>query len=132
MTQLSRQQQKSLFKWFEMISQEADRQGVTFDMVIRHTHQLKITKPGLHAMCKQLIRPLFGYESTTEIQKTGDLDIIIDHFTDLLSKEMEVPPFPHDPDKQAINKRGYKLAAHEASKLPDYPEQDESTMGDKF
>lgn len=125
---LTRQQQKSLFSWFEMISTEAERQGVTFDMIIRHTHQLKITRPGLHALCKTLIKPLFGYQSTTEIQKTGDLDIIIDHFTDLLGKEMEVPPFPHDPEKQKENERGYKLAAHEAAQDDDYPDPEDVSV----
>ena len=123
---LSRQQQKSMFKWFNLIETEAARQGVTFDMIIRHTHQLKITKEGLHLMCKDLIKPLFGYESTTEIERAGDMDIIIDHFTDLLSKEMEVPAFPSNEENPEHMNAKLDVGSREV------PEQTEKTMADKF
>ena len=92
-------QNSSLHRWFNLREREAENQGVTWDMLIKHTSQLRVTSEGLKSACKQLIKALWGYDSTTQIKKTGDLDKVIDHMTAWLSKEMEVPPFPHDPDK---------------------------------
>jgi hypothetical protein len=89
------QQHKSLFAWFGMIEKEAENQGITFDMVVKHTHQLRITKEALHVLCKALQKALWGTESTKELKKREQLDIIIDHFTDLFGKVgLELPPFP--------------------------------------
>ena len=93
-------QHNALFLWFSMIEHEAENQGVTWDMIIRHTLQLRVTKEGLHGMCKALQKALWGTDSTKELKKIGHIDVIIDHFTDLLSKEMEfIPEFPHEKDK---------------------------------
>jgi hypothetical protein len=96
-------QHNALFHWFNLIEKEAENQGVTWERVIEHTHQLKITKQNLHAMCKQLQQALWGTTSTKELKKIGHIDIIIDHFTDLFSKVgLELPPFPdekHNPRK---------------------------------
>jgi hypothetical protein len=104
-------QNSSLHLWFNLIEREAENQGITWDKLIRHTSQLRVTSEGLKSACKQLIKALWGYTSTTQLKKTGDLDIVIDHMTDWLSKEMEVPPFPHDDQKTQENLAGYKTAA---------------------
>ena len=96
-------QHRGLFLWFSLIAEEAERQGITWDMIIRHTHQLKITKDGLHEMCKQLQKVLWGTKSTKHLQKHEHIDQVIDHFTALFAKEgMELPPFPFDEDKQKL------------------------------
>lgn len=93
-------QHNALFLWFDMIEKVAENNGITFDMIIRHTHQLKITKEGLHVLCKQLQEALWGTTSTKDLEKVGHIDEIIDHFTDLFAKEgLELPPFPHDENK---------------------------------
>ena len=94
-------QSDSMFLWFGQIEKLAENEGMTWNMIIQHTHQLKITKDGLHMMCKQLIEPLFGIKSTKDIEKTGHLDEVIDHFVDLFSKEgLELPPFPSKEKKE--------------------------------
>lgn len=94
-------QHNALFHWFALIEKEAENQGVTWERVIEHTHQLKITKQNLHAMCKQLQQALWGTSSTKELKKIGHIDIIIDHFTDLFSKVgLELPPFPDEKTKR--------------------------------
>lgn len=114
----SQSQHNSLFLWFSMIEHEAENQGVTWDMIIRHTHQLRVTKENLHSMCKDLQKALWKTTSTKELKKTGNIDIIIDHFVDLLSKEMEfIPEFPHDKDKENQRLKSFEVA----SKLT-YPE----------
>lgn len=86
-------QHRALFTWFGMIEKAAAEQGVTFDLIIKHTHQLKVTKEGLHALVKTLQKALWDTDSTKKLEKK-QVDVVIDHLTDLLSKEMEVPPFP--------------------------------------
>lgn len=100
-------QNASFHLWLNLIEREAENQGVTWDMLIRHTTDLRVTSEGLKSACKQLIGALWGYTSTTQLKKTGDLDIVIDHMTKWLSNEMEVPPFPCD-----VNKGNDLLAAH--------------------
>lgn len=88
-------QHNSLFLWFSMIEKEAENMGITWDMIIRHTHQLRVTKENLHSMCKELQKALWGSTSTKQLKKNGEIDIIIEHFTDLFAKEgLELPPFP--------------------------------------
>lgn len=92
-------QNSAFHLWLNLIEREAENQGVTWDMLVQHTSKLKVTSEGLKSACKQLIKALWGYSSTTQLKKTEDLDVVIDHMTDWLSKEMEVPPFPHDENK---------------------------------
>lgn len=110
-------QNASFHLWLNLIEQEAENQGVTWDMLVRHTSQLRVTSEGLKSACKQLIKALWGYTSTTQLKKTGDLDVVIDHMNDWLSKEMEVPAFPHDEEKTLQGNSGYKGGGK-----VDYPE----------
>ena len=88
-------QNGALFLWFSQIEREAENQGITWDMIIRHTHQLRITKEGLHGMCKTLQDGLWKTKSTKELKKIGQIDEIITHFVALFAKEgLELPPFP--------------------------------------
>ena len=125
-------QSRALFLWFSMIEKEAENQGITWDVIIAHTHQLKITKEGLHGMCKTLQDALFKTKSTKEIKKTGQLDIIIDHFVDLFSKVgLEVPPFPHDSSRDKETMGGYKTEAGKGTSGILYPKED-NNLADKF
>lgn len=115
-------QNASLHLWFNMIEHEAENQGVTQDMLIKHTSQLRVTSEWLKSAVKQLIKVLWGYTSTTQLKKTGEIDKVIDHVTDWLSKEMEVPAFPCDENKQLENLSGVKIAQVNNLKNENYPE----------
>lgn len=94
-------QHSALFLWYAMIEKEAENAGITWNQLVGKTHQLRITKEGLHAMGKQLQKALWGTTSTKELKKTGQIDILQEHFVDLFSKVgLELPPFPVDEDKQ--------------------------------
>jgi hypothetical protein len=123
----TQEQHNALFLWFSMIEREAENQGVTWDMVIKYTHQLRITKETLHGMCKSLQQALWKTTSTKELKKIGHIDIIIDHFTDLFSKVgLELPPFPEDKDKPS------NFANIEMASRIDYPLDDIDPKNDKF
>lgn len=120
-------QHNALFLWFSMIEKEAENQGVTWNRLVSHTHQLKVTRENLHVMCKQLQKALWGTTSTRQLKKHGQIDIIIDHFTDLFSKVgLELPPFPEDEDKPSM------LSNLEMASKLDYPLEDLDPKNDKF
>lgn len=110
-------QHRALFLWFTMIEKEAENAGVTWNQLIGHTHQLRITSEGLHMMCKQLQKALWGTTSTKQIKKTGQIEILVQHFADLFSKVgLELPPFPCDENRPTTLKN-----IEMARSLPNYP-----------
>ena len=89
------QQHKAWFLWLNMIEKEAENAGITWNQVVGQTYQLKITTEGLHVMGKQLQKALWGTDSTKQLKKVGQIDILVQHFVDLFSKVgLELPPFP--------------------------------------
>jgi len=101
----SEAQHRALFLWFNMIEKEAENAGVTWNELIGHTHQLRITSEGLHVMCKQLMKALWGKTSTKQIQKVGDIEVLEQHFVDLFSKVgLTLPAFPSALDKPTTMK----------------------------
>ncbi len=98
-------QHNALFLWYSMIEKIAENEGITWNEVVGKTHQLKITTEGLHVMGKQLQKALWGTDSTKQLKKTGQIDILIDHFVDLFAKVgLELPPFPSSDEKESTLK----------------------------
>lgn len=119
-------QNNSLWLWFSMIEHEAENAGVTWNQIVGHTHQLRITKEGLHVMCKQLQKALWGTTSTKDLKKVGQIEIIVEHFVDLFSKVgLELPAFPSDETKTEENLGGYKTRAGQGTEGVDYPQYKE-------
>lgn len=113
-------QHNALFLWYGMIEKEAENAGITWDRVIQHTHQLRITKENLHSMGKDLQKALWGTDSTKKLKKIEQIDILVDHFVDLFSKVgLELPPFPTDKTEAEVM-GGYKSDANKQRE--DYPE----------
>jgi hypothetical protein len=116
-------QHRSLWLWFSMIEHEAENAGITWNQLVGHTHQLRITKEGLHVMAKQLQKALWGTTSTKELKKVGQIEILEQHFVDLFSKVgLELPPFPCDEQKAIEQNQGYKTG----NKLSEYPQYEGS------
>lgn len=112
-------QSDSLFLWFTMIEKEAENAGITWNELVGHTHQLRITKEGLHVMCKQLMKALWGTTSTKQLKKIGQIEILEQHFVDLFSKVgLELPPFPSKEQEVTT------LKNIERAKKIDYPTEE--------
>jgi hypothetical protein len=110
-------QHRAWFLWLGMIEKLAENEGITWNQVVGQTHQLKITTEGLHVMGKQLQKALWGTDSTKQLKKIGQIDILIDHFVDLFSKVgLELPPFPSNDEKEST------LKNMELAKTMNYPE----------
>ena len=88
-------QNAAYWVWLTQIEREAENAGITFDQVVGHTHQLRVTKENVHELVKQLMKALWGTTSTRELKKVGQIEIIEQHLADLFSKVgLELPPFP--------------------------------------
>lgn len=112
-------QHNSLFLWFTMIEKEAENAGITWNELVGHTHQLRITREGLHVMFKQLMKALWGTTSTKKLKKIGQIEILEQHFVDLFSKVgLELPPFPSK-EKEATTMKNIEMA-----KKIDYPTEE--------
>lgn len=126
-------QNRAYWKWLTDISTQCENQGVTADMLFKHTAHIKVTKNVLHESIKSLLKALWGIESTTDLKKTGHYDEIIDHVTAWLGKEnIEIPPFPSDEARQLENLTGYKNSAGQGTDGVEYPEMTEDTAGSAF
>ena len=89
-------QHRALFLWYSQIEKVSEVAGVTWDRIIKHTHQIRVTQENVHEAGKQLQKALWNKSSTKDLE-THQLDILIDHFVDLFSKEgVELPPFPSE------------------------------------
>lgn len=115
-------QNAALHLWFKQIADICQNQGVTFDLIIKHTHQVAVTEIGVKGLWHVLQKALYGTTSTTELKKTGQIDRMIDHFVALFAKEeVELPPFP----SQVFNVR---LTAMENLQKEDYPQHNKTAF----
>ena len=108
-------QHRALFLWYGQIEQICANEGITWDRLVKHTHQLRVTKENLHEAGKQLQKALWGKASTKELEKK-QINTLIDHFIEWFAKEgVELPPFPHE-------EKNVKLKAMDNAQREDYPE----------
>lgn len=118
-------QSRALHLWFRQIADICQNQGVTFDLIIKHTHQVAVTEYGVKALWHVLQKALYGTESTRDLKKTGQIDRMIDHFVALFAKEeVELPLFPQD----AFNVR---LTAVENAQKDNYPEHHKTAFDEE-
>ena len=89
-------QGRAIHLWFRQIAEICQNQGVTFDLIIKHTHHVAVTEYAVKALWHVLQKALYGTESTRDLTKSGQIDRMVDHFVVLFAKEeVELPPFPN-------------------------------------
>ncbi len=119
-------QNAALHLWFSQIAEICQQQGVTWNMLIKHTVDVAVTQEGVKNFWKVLQKALYGTESTTELKKTGQIERMVDHFALFMGKEgVEIPPFPSNEFKAWEEIGGYKSNAGN-SPVP-YPEEEYKT-----
>lgn len=99
---LTRQQQKSLFKWLGLIADALNEEGITLNEFLMPAIQVPTTKENLHkTFLKQLIKNLHNQDSTTEIKKNKEIDQLIDIITLHCANnfQLSVPPFPSEEEQ---------------------------------
>lgn len=86
--------------WLDQIAEICKREQITADVLFRHTAHVVVNEAMLHEAVKTLIKMKWNLDTTKDLEKTGHLDEIQDVMALWLGKEgVELPPFPHDPEK---------------------------------
>lgn len=90
------QQNKALHVWYEAVAEECRKNGVDAKMVMSKVVRMNMTATFIKEMWKTLQLALFQKKSTTQLRKSGEIDIIRDHFIRFFADEfqLELPPFP--------------------------------------
>jgi hypothetical protein len=106
-------QNAALHLWFEQVAQTCRDNSVDAKLVMSKVHRMDMTAEFIKGMWKVLQKALLKKGSTTELNKTGEIERIQDHFIRFFAEEfeLELPPFPNDDKKQFENLGGYKTAA---------------------
>lgn len=94
--QRSNLQNNSIHLWLDQIAKDCIEKGITMKMILEK--RIEIMPTGLllkESIWKFTQRKMFNKKSTTQLNKTGEIDDIVDvltlHFSELGA---DVPPFP--------------------------------------
>lgn len=89
-------QNNSIHLWLDWIAKQCVEKGITLEMILEK--RLEIMPTGIllkESLWKFTQKKMFNKKSTTQLNKTGEINDIIDvltlHFSEL---GVEVPPFP--------------------------------------
>lgn len=98
-------QNDALHLWFTQIAKLCRDAGIDAPLIMSQVMHYDVDMYFIKGMWKKLQKALFHTESTRELQKTGHIDKMVDHFVRFFGeneklKHLELPPFPHDPNKQ--------------------------------
>jgi hypothetical protein len=100
MTQRTDTQNKALHKFFSLLSDKLNEQGLEMPMVLKTSiwwtpYEVK------ERLWKPLQAKMYGKKSTTELDKTWEIDKIHEQLMQILGERCNVEyiDFPHDPEK---------------------------------
>lgn len=91
-------QNNSLHLLFAQISKECMDKGIDMRQIVRDEVPIECTPENIKWLWKLLQEALFKKKSTTELKKTGEIEIVYDNFNKIISErtqgEIILPPFP--------------------------------------
>jgi len=91
-------QNRSLHKLMKELSDECLEKGITINDIVKDGYEVEATPENLKMLWKKLQTALFGTKSTTELKKTGQIDIVYRNFNQILIErtkgEVSLPPWP--------------------------------------
>ena len=91
-------QNSALHLLFTQISKECLDKGIEMRQLVREEVPIEATPENIKWLWKLLQNALFKTQSTTELKKTGQIEIVYDNFCKIISErtngEIIMPPFP--------------------------------------
>ena len=91
-------QNNSLHLLFEQLSKECLEKGIEMRDLVKEEVPIEATAENIKWLWKLLQNALFKTKSTTELKKTGQIEIVYDAFNKILIErtngEISLPPFP--------------------------------------
>jgi hypothetical protein len=88
------QQNRALHKWFDLKAAQCRDAGVTPQLAFSKTMELEMTPEMMKAIWKTVQRPLIGKASTTELDKVGEIELVLDHLNRFFAQEFELDAIP--------------------------------------
>lgn len=113
-------QNNSLYLWFTQIANLCRDSGIDGKMLMSKTISVEMNMEIIKGMWKALQQALFKKQSTTQLKKTGEIDVLQDHFIRFFAEKfnLELPPFP----SQEISKLNNMKMASQLEYPDDYKE----------
>lgn len=95
----SLQQNASLWLLFTQLANELNARGLDMRAIIRKEVEISWTPENInHFLWKPLLKALTGKKSTTQMDKTGDIEIVYDNLNRIIAErtqgEVSLPPWP--------------------------------------
>ena len=91
-------QNAALHLLFRQISDMCMEKGIDMREIVREDVPIQVTPENVKWMWRLLQKGLFGKKSTTELKKSGEIEIVYDNFNKILIErtqgEIRLPPFP--------------------------------------
>lgn len=91
-------QNRSLHKLLSDTSEVCLEKGIDMRSIVKDNVPIQCTPENLKWLWRLLQEALFGTKSTTELKKTGEIDIVYDNFNKILIErtngEISLPPWP--------------------------------------
>lgn len=98
MQQRTLKQNSSLHLLFKQISDDCMEKGIDMREVVKKEVPIPCTPANIKWLWKLLQEALFKTKSTTELKKTGEIEVVYDTFNKILIErtngEISLPPFP--------------------------------------
>lgn len=113
-------QNRAEHAWFRDVAKACLEQGATIQDILRPSMDLQVDEGFIKWMFRRIGKKKYGKESTadhTKLEVNAIQDELINFFATKVDPPIELPPWPHDPNKGNDKIKGITLA----SKL-DYPD----------
>jgi len=102
-------QNRSLHLFFTQLSQVIQESGYSVQEVLAQAMDMEWTSYRVKSILwANSQKKLLGKESTTELKKQEDIDVVYDHLNRFLGSEpffIEVPPFPSEAQLEVMDSR---------------------------
>ena len=96
-------QNASLQVLFKQVSDECMAKGIDMREIVKDEVPIQCTPENIKWMWRLLQKALFGEKSTTELKKSGQIEVVYDNFNKILVErtqgQVSLPPFPSVEDK---------------------------------
>lgn len=114
-------QNASLHLWFRQVAEACRDAGLDAKVLFSKTLDIEVTEDHIKSLWHTTQDAYFKTNSTAELDKQGQIDKIYDTLVRFFAErhELELPPFPSDPNREREILGGYKIGKKDVVPYPD-------------
>jgi len=94
MTQRTLSQNRALHLWLTQKAQQCRDAGVTPRMAFEQTIELEMTPEMMKEIWRTVQKALYHKQSTTELDKVGEIDELVEHLNRFFANHFNLPGLP--------------------------------------